>query len=489
MRRPAYTHSFAIAARSCKSSLSNLGSHHPGCSMFATRFLTCAVGVFIAGVGSPAFSQVAVLHNGVEVTLKLPLQPFACEGPIWDIDAANHQMRVVGYLMTFPASLNGLPFTMSGTGITGIEDFSEGPITTLTFDRLTDFNAANRDVVLDTAGDAGPVRLGPARSIISLGEARSSPSSTGLHRSPQTEKAIEDNFFFIARNAFLSHPPGKLPANFLGYIGIRTETGGFPLNNSQLPPRRYWRYPTSAGATVIANGHVYVDNLGREYNIPDVETLGGSVNFGFSENVLIGHVTSAALGNYNTPDSFVVGGVLVLMNQDPRTPLDIYGTGLAPVSKAFFGSYLSVNPGAAVSIVGHMIGEHVLMAEEIEVDGVFDPAIGAWVSTIDNQWKYQPGAGLSYRGSMVPFADHTLAIRYGNIDAKGVFVPGVNTVERSLQANLTSEPLSNSASFNVRDQAGGDANSLRAIRFTVTKISTGEVVREQVYDWATLVGL
>jgi hypothetical protein len=153
---------------------------------------------------------------------------------------------------------------MSGTGITGIEDFSEGPITTLTFDRLTDFNAANRDVVLDTAGDAGPVRLGPARSIISLGEARSSPSSTGLHRSPQTEKAIEDNFFFIARNAFLSHPPGKLPATFLGSIGIRTETGGFPVNNNQLPPRRYWRYPTSAGATVIANGHVYVDNLGRD---------------------------------------------------------------------------------------------------------------------------------------------------------------------------------------------------------------------------------
>ncbi len=457
--------------------------------MFAIRVMACAVTAIIAGVSSPAFSQVAVLHNGVEVTLKLPLQPFACEGPVWNIDVANHQLRAVGYLMTFPASLNGLPFTMSGTGITGLEDVSEGPITGLNFDRLADVNAANRDVVLDTSGDAGPVRLGPARSIISLGEARSSPSTTGLYRTPQTEKAIEDNFFFIVRNAFLMHPPGKLPATFLGSIGIRTETGGFPVNNNQLPPRRYWRYPTSAGATVIANGHVYVDNLGREYNIPDVETLGGNVNFGFSENVLIGQVSSAALGNYNTPDSFVVGGVLVLMNQDPRTPLDIYGTGLSPVSKSYFGAYLSTNPGAAVSIVGHMIGEHVLMAEEIEVDGVFDPAVGAWVSTIDRQWRFQPGQGLSYRGSVVPVADHTLAIRYGNIDAQGVFVPGVNTVERSIQANLTIDPLTNSATFDVRNQAGADANALRAIRFTVTKTSTGEIVREQVYDWATLVGL
>lgn len=457
--------------------------------MFAIRVMACAVTAIIAGVSSPAFSQVAVLHNGVEVTLKLPLQPFACEGPVWNIDVANHQLRAVGYLMTFPASLNGLPFTMSGTGITGLEDVSEGPITGLNFDRLADVNAANRDVVLDTSGDAGPVRLGPARSIISLGEARSSPSTTGLYRTPQTEKAIEDNFFFIVRNAFLMHPPGKLPATFLGSIGIRTETGGFPVNNNQLPPRRYWRYPTSAGATVIANGHVYVDNLGREYNIPDVETLGGNVNFGFSENVLIGQVSSAALGNYNTPDSFVVGGVLVLMNQDPRTPLDIYGTGLSPVSKSYFGAYLSTNPGAAVSIVGHMIGEHVLMAEEIEVDGVFDPAVGAWVSTIDGQWRFQPGQGLSYRGSVVPVADHTLAIRYGNIDAQGVFVPGVNTVERSIQANLTIDPLTNSATFDVRNQAGADANALRAIRFTVTKTSTGEIVREQVYDWATLVGL
>jgi hypothetical protein len=457
--------------------------------MFATRFLACAVGVFIAGVSSPAFSQVAVLHNGVEVTLKLPLQNFACEGPVWNIDLANHQVRAVGLLLTIPASLNGLPFTMSGTGITGLEDVSEGPITGLSFDRLADINAANRDVVLDTSGDAGPIRLGPARSIISQGEARSSPSTTGLNRTPQTEKAIEDNFFFIVRNAFLMHPPGKLPATFLGSIGIRTETGGFPVNNNQLPPRRYWRYPTSAGATVIANGHVYVDNLGREYNIPDVETLGGNINFGFSENVVIGQVSSAALGNYNTPDSFVVGGVLVLMNQDPRTPLDIYGTGLSPLSKSYFGAYLSTNPGAAVAIVGHMIGEHVLMAEEIEVDGVFDPAVGAWVSTIDGAWKFQPGQGLSYRGSVVPVADHTIAIRYGNINAQGVFVPGVNTVERSIQANLTIDPLTNSATFDVRNQAGADANALRAIRFTVKNTSTGETVREQVYDWATLVGL
>lgn len=246
---------------------------------------------------------------------------------------------------------------------------------------------------------------------------------------------------------------------------------------------------TSAGATVIANGHVYVDNLGREYNIPDVETLGGNLNFGFSENVLIGSVVSAALGNYNTPDSFVVAGVLVLMNQDPRTPLDILGTASSPVSKSYFGAYLSSNPGAAVAIVGHMIGEHVLMAEEIEVTGVFDPSIGSWVSVIDRTWGFRPGQGLSYRGDVVPIAGHTITVSYGNINAQGVFVPSVNTAEISIQASLIIDPLTDSARFDVRNQAGADADTARAIRFTVKKTSTGETVREQVYDWATLVGL
>ena len=51
------------------------------------------------------------------------------------------------------------------------------------------------------------------------------------------------------------------------------------------------------------------------------------------------------------------------------------------------------------------------------------------------------------------------------------------------------DPLTDSARFDVRNQAGANADTARAIRFTVKKTSTGATVREQVYDWATLVGL
>jgi len=59
----------------------------------------------------------------------------------------------------------------------------------------------------------------------------------------------------------------------------------------------------------------------------------------------------------------------------------------------------------------------------------------------------------------------------------------------SLQASLIIDPLTDSARFDVRNQTGADPDTARAIRFTVKKTSTGATVREQVYDWATLVGL
>ncbi|MEI7877425.1 MAG: hypothetical protein WCI96_05805 [Planctomycetota bacterium] len=422
------------------------------------------------------------------MTLKSPVETFAVEGPLWDVDYAHRQLVSMGHRVTIPATLNGAAFVMGGTEVVNNEETSLGEITVLNFDRLCDANAAARDIVQTTAGAAGPIRLGPARSIHSTGEARGLAVAGLLDRTPAVEKAIEDTYFFLVRNAFLQYPAGVLPANFLGTIGIRTDTGAFPANNNQLPPRRFWRYPTVSGATFQAQGSVYVDTAGNQYLIPDFARGGYFATLIMSENVLIGNMVAAAIGNYNTPDSFVIGTTLCLMNQDPRMPLSILGIGNSPVSKEFFST--NAQPGMFLAVVGHMIGEHVMFAQVIDASAnLFDPAVGAWVGVIDRTWGFRPGQGLSYRGDVVPIAGHTITARYGNINAQGVFVPKANTAEISLQASLIIDPLTDSARFDVRNQTGADPDTARAIRFTVKKTSTGQTVREQVYDWATLVGL
>ncbi len=447
-----------------------------------SHFFASAAVLSVAGM---ALAQSAVLYNGVHVTLKSPVETFSVEGPLWDIDYAHRQLVSMGHRVTIPATLNGAPFVMGGTEVVNNEETSLGEITVLNFDRLSDANAAARDIVQTTAGAAGPIRLGPARSIHSTGEARGL-AVAGLDRTPAVEKAIEDTYFFLVRNAFLQYPAGVLPANFLGTVGIRTDTGGFPANNNQLPPRRFWRYPTASGATFIAQGSVYVDTAGNQYLIPDFQIKGYYATLIMSENVCIGNMVAAAIGNYNTPDSFVIGTTLCLMNQDPRMPLSILGVGNSPVSKEFFGT--NAQPGMFLAVVGHMIGEHVMFAEVIDASAnLFDPAVGAWVSIIDRTWDYRPGSGLGYKGSVTPIAGNKLYYEYGSVNALGTFVPTTPLV--SLDPNLIIDTVLNTAKFVVRDQSGGDPTSARSIRFTVKETASGTVLRQTVYNWADMVGL
>jgi len=444
--------------------------------MRVSHLIASAAALSAAGM---AFAQVAVLHNGTPVTMKIPQETFSIEGPMWDVDIPNRTVIATGFRVTIPASLNGVEFVMGNTEIVNNEEVSLGGITAATFDRVSDINAATRDRIFETAGDAGPIRLGPARSLFSTSEARG-VSVSGLDRDPQIEKAMEDNYFFLARNAFLQYPPGVLPANFLGLIGIRNEVGGFPANNNQLPPRRYWRYPSSSGATFIAQGSVYVDAAGNEYNIPDFVIKGALAHIVLAENVCIGNLKGSAIGNYNTPDSMVIGDTLILMNQDPRMPMQILGIGGSPISREYLTT--QVPAGTFVAAVGHMIGEHVMFAEVLEIDTVFDPAIGSWVSVIDRTWGLRPGRGLSFRGSIVPASTTTLSAQYGS---NGVF----SGPEISLEAQTVVDPLLDEGIFDVRDLPGADPVATRQIRLIVRDAATKAVMREVVYNWADLLGL
>ena len=72
------------------------------------NFARLVAGAAALSVGALAFAQSAVLHDGTVLVQKVPLELFATEGPIWDIDVANRRILVTGRYVTIPASLNGV---------------------------------------------------------------------------------------------------------------------------------------------------------------------------------------------------------------------------------------------------------------------------------------------------------------------------------------------------------------------------------------------
>jgi hypothetical protein len=349
-----------------------------------------------------AFAQSAVLHDGTVVIQKVPVELFATEGPIWDIDVANRRIRVTGRYVTIPATLNGMPWELGGTEVIDGEGNSLGPITADNMDRLLDSRAALKDRVFETAcPDCGPLRLGPIRSIFSTSEARTQAVDDGpeaLDRMPEIQRIIEDNYFFLARNIYLKHA-GTLPIEWLGRIGIRNENGTYPTSASNLPNRRYWKYPFTSGGTWKSAGTIYVDAQGNEYLIPELEKA-----FELSENVTIGTVRGVEFGDWSTPDSFIVGDVAVMMNQDPRFSASIIGVAGQEISREYFMANLT--PGLDISVGGFMVGEHIQMAQEIEV-GMYDPSAGLIMSADRFSVALQDGF-IQFQGWVIPMTGLTI---------------------------------------------------------------------------------
>jgi len=434
-------------------------------------------GLLAASVSAIAFAQSAVLHDGRVVTMVQPQELFSVEGPSWNVDVANRVVVCNGVRVTIPATVNGERVTIGGSQIVDGNDQVIDAITVETFDRLLDANAATRDRVFDTSGACGTIRLGPARSTFCTSEARSEPIGD-LERDPLVQRQIEDNYFFLGRNAFAQYAPGVLPASFLGMIGIRDEFGGYPTSPTQLPPRRFWRYPTMSSATFVAQGSVYQDEQGNRFNVPDTIIKGAYATLIHAENILIGNVKAKAIGNFQTPDSFVIGDTLILMNQDPRMAMDITGLGGAPVSREHF--MFALEEGMAVGIEGHMLGDHILQAEVIDVP-LFDPMHGAWVSVLDRTWGYRNNR-LSFRGETIPASSTMLSVIYGNND---VFTGPEIVIEN----NVIVDPLTDVGRFDVRDLVGANPATARQIKFIVRDLNKGAVIREFVFNWADFLGL
>lgn len=313
-----------------------------------------AVVVSLCTLDSTAMAQTAVMLDGRVLTLKVPASPFATEGPIWNLDLANQGIFVTGKKVTIPATVNGTPLMIAGSSVLGQDGEAGTGIGAADFDRLLDGHAVRRDRDAAVIGDdLGPRRLGAARSLFSTSEARRPAGTTTLVRDPEAQALIEQNYFQIVKEAYQVHA-AVLPADFLDRAGLR---GADPAR---------WAYPFTSGGTLKSAGHVYLDAQGQEYFVPDVEVV-----IELSENVSGGVVTSAVPGNASRPDSFVIGDLLLVFNQDPRFGADVLGLGDAVIPRQEF--FRQVVAGQTpIDVIGHMVGDHVMLVQEVMTEFI-DP--------------------------------------------------------------------------------------------------------------------
>ena len=333
----------------------------------------------------PAFAQgqTAQLADGRILTIKLPLEPYANEGPIWDLDVVNKSLTAVGSKNTLPLSIDGAPFALSGTGFSDGSGHIIGEIPTLELDRLLDSNAASRD--------ANTAFQGPARSLFSTQENRRTDAFALPTRSPAAQALVEANYFNYLQSAYAAHAH-MLPADFLARAGM----------HSQDPAS--WVYPTTSGGTFKSAGHVYLDSEGRPYQIPDIEAV-----IELAENVRTGVVSSIHPGGNGVLPSFVIGEMLVIFNQDPRFPAHTLGLVEQDLPREIF---MQQGLGRFVDVVGHAVGEHVLFAQEVFTDLV-DPTAPLVVTSTNWLFRNQQNE-IRFRGVVDRPQGVRLVVRINN---------------------------------------------------------------------------
>lgn len=336
----------------------------------------------LVALALPSLSQTATLHDGTVLTLKQPLELFLTEGPVWDLDVAARRLDVTGRLVTIPAAINGVPFGIVGTAVTDANGVAQGGINAANFDRLADANAVGRD--------AHALLGGAARPLFSTAEARRTDASAPASRNATAQAAIEARYFDYVRSAYPFHA-AVLPADFLDRAGVRG------VDSST------WVYPSVAGSTLKSQGHTYLDSLGREYLIPDVES-----SLEHAENISIGRIRSAHPGNATVPPSFVIGNMLYIMNQDPRFPAHILSLTATELPRATF---FSMAVGNEVTVTGHAVGEYVLFAQDVET-AMVDPA--APVTVTADAWFFKnSGNEIRVRGTVSQPTGIALQVRIG----------------------------------------------------------------------------
>ena len=397
----------------------------------------------------------AVMLDGRVLTQKQPLSLFATEGPIWNLDLANQGIIVTGKKITIPATVDGAPLLISGSSVIGQDGEALTGIGADDFHRLADAHAigAGRDFAV-VSDNLGPRRLGATRSIFSTTEARRAGAPAELLRAPQAQAQIEQNYFQLVQQCYQVHA-AALPADFLDRAGFRsTDPSG-------------WTYPVTAGGTLKSAGHVYVDSQGNEYFVPDIEVV-----IELSENVAAGVITSIARGNATRPDSFVIGDLLLVFNQDPRFSSEVLGLGEAVIPREEF--FKQVIAGQTnIDVIGHMVGEHVIFVQEVLTEFI-DPAAGIHI-TADRFGIRVAAREARWRGTVdKPEGISLIAILIDTLPT------GVQT-RREFRIPITIDPLTGLGTYDARLR-NLNVNNLTHIELQARTTATGVVEASVLFD-------
>ena len=429
-----------------------------------SRALSIALTAFVS-LGSFASAQVvvpavpkAVMLNGTVLTQKVPVSLFATEGPIWNLDLANQGIVVTGKTVTIPATVDGTPLLISGSSVIGQDGEALTGIGAADFERLTDTQAigVDRDAAL-VSENLGPRRLGAVRSIFSTSEARrAAPANSGLVRDPEAQALIEQNYFAIAKQCYEANAVA-LPADFLDRAGFR---GTDPQS---------WTYPLTSGGTLKSAGHVYLDGNGNEYFVPDIEVV-----IELSENVSGGVIKSVARGNATRPDSFVIGDLLLIFNQDPRFGADVLGLGEAVIPREEF--FKQVFPGQTpIDVIGHMVGEHVMFVQEVLTEFT-DPAAG--INITADRFNIRVAAREArWRGTV----DKPQNVRLVAVLIDTNPTTGAQVFSNPINIPMAIDPLTGGATYDARIR-NRTLTNLTHIEMRAINLTTGAVEASQVFD-------
>jgi hypothetical protein len=273
-------------------------------------------------------------------------------------------------------------------------------------------------------------------------------------RDPAAQAAIEQNFFEIAQQCYQANA-AALPADFLDRAGFR---GADPAG---------WTYPVTAGGTLKSAGHVYVDGSGNEYFVPDVEVV-----IELSENVAQGVITSVARGNGTRPDSFVIGDLLLVFNQDPRFGAEVLGIGEAVIPREEFFKQV-VTGETNISVIGHMVSEHVMFVQEVLTEFT-DPTAGIHITA--DRFEIRVAARESrWRGTVdKPEGVSLFAILISTSPT------GVES-RREFNIALAVDPLTGGATYSARIR-NFTVTNLTHIEMQARNTITGAVEASELYD-------
>ncbi len=410
----------------------------------------------LCSLASLASAQTAVMLDGRVLTQKVPLSLFATEGPIWNLDLATQGIFVTGKKITIPATVNGTPLLISGSSVIGQDGEAHTGIGAADFERLADTRAIGPDRDLSVVStNLGPHRLGPTRSVFSTSEARrAAADAPGLLRDRPAQAEIEQNYFQIVQQCYQANA-AALPADFLERVGFRgADPGG-------------WTYPVTAGGTLKSAGHVYVDEQGNEYFVPDIEVV-----IELSENVAAGVITSLVRGNATRPDSFVIGDLLLVFNQDPRFSADVLGLGEAVIPREEFFKQVVIGQ-TNIDVIGHMVSEHVIFVQEVLTEFT-DPNAGIHITA--DRFRIRVAANESrWRG----IVDKPLGI--------SLLAVLINTLPSGVQASrvfpipMAIDPLTGAATYDARIR-GFNVTNLTHIEMQARSTTTGEIVARELFD-------